>query len=277
MLCLCQSGVIRGLAKMTPAVSCLLFSSIFSPFRAQASSLQSSLEPGTPFFAVSLVWGAGIVLLLTATVAGLVWSRYARARRAAKAPVQIRRPIQPSPTVAPPVRTPEAAVPQSLSASKPRVLAPLPPAQVNLPSAATPPQPKPQRSALPATKPKSNGKPLKLLNGRHSHRRKIFDYNRYFADLMSTVSGHTGSLEVTGAAANPIPPAAPQPIPNGHQPANGAFRANSELIASQTAFIEEQRRLIQEQTRVIEEKTKLISEKNQLLKMQTEMLENKLL
>jgi hypothetical protein len=157
-------------------------------------------------------------------------------------------------------------------------LAALPPAQVNLPSAATPPQPKLQRPTLPATKAKSNGKPLKLLNGRHSNRRKIFDYNRYFADLMSTVSGHAGSLEITGAVVNPVASAAPQVMANGgHQPANGVFRGNSELIASQTAFIEEQRRLIQEQTRVIEEKTKLIAEKNQLLKMQTEMLENKLL
>src|SRR6516164_6310943 len=206
MLCLCQSGVIRGLAKVTPAVTCLLFSSIFSPFRAQASGLQTSLEARTPFFAVGFVWGAGIVLLLIATVAALVWSRYARARRAAKAQIQIRRPLQPSATVAP-GRTVEAPVPQSLSASKPRVLAPLPPAQVNLPSAATPPQVK--RPALPATKANSNGKPLKMLNGRHSHRRKIFDYNRYFADLMSTVSGHTGSLEITGAVVNPVPSAAP--------------------------------------------------------------------
>jgi hypothetical protein len=117
-----------------------------------------------------------------------------------------------------------------------------------------------------------------LLNGRHSNRRKIFDYNRYFADLMSTVSGHAGSLDVPGAVVNPIPSAPPQSIANGgYHPVNGASRANSELIASQTAFIEEQRRLIQEQTRVIEEKTKLIAEKNQLLKMQTELLESKLL
>jgi hypothetical protein len=188
--------------------------------------------------------------------------------------VQVRQPVQPSAPISP-VRAPEAPAPQSISSSKPRVLAALPPAQVNLPSAATPQL---KRSPLPATKAKSNGKPLKLVNGRHSHRRKIFDYNRYFADLMSTVSGHTGSLDVAGAAVNAIPAAAPQASANGgYQPANGAFRGNSELIASQTAFIEEQRRLIQEQTRVIEEKTKLIAEKNQLLKMQTEMLENKLL
>lgn len=122
---------------------------------------------------------------------------------------------------------------------------------------------------------KTNGKPLKL-NGHASHRRKIFDYNRYFADLMSTVSGHTGGLEGTSPVA--IPNNAPQSANSGSmQLSNGTFQANSELIASQTAFIEEQRRLIQEQTRVIEEKTKLIAEKNQLLKMQTEMIESKLL
>lgn len=272
MLCLCQNGVIRGLAKLTPAVLCLSISAIFSPFRAQASTA-GSLESGTPFFAAGLLWGAVIVLGLAALVMGLAYSRYARARRS-RASVQARRPVQPSTPIAA-AKAVETPAQPSITASKPRALAPLPPAQVNLPSSASP---RPAKPVSPVGKGKTNGKALKLVNGRHSQRRKMFDYNRYFADLMSTVSGHAGSLDIPSPVANPLPAATTHSAGNGgFQPSNGAFRGNSELIASQTAFIEEQRRLIQEQTRVIEEKTKLIAEKNQLLKMQTEMLENKLL
>jgi len=271
MLCLCQNGVIRGLAKLTPAVLCLSISAVFLPLRAHASSAPGL--PGTPFFALSFVWiGFAVVVL---AVVGLALARLARGRRV-KAPVQARPSAQPTPVPVPQSKVSLPPAQPPLAASRPKVLEPLPSAQVNLPSAASP---QPRRPALPGLPAKTNGKPLKLLNGRHSHRRKIFDYNRYFADLMSTVSGHAGQLEGAGLVIAQPPVTVQQTAAGngGTHPSNGAFRANSELIASQTAFIEEQRRLIQEQTRVIEEKTKLISEKNQLLKMQTEMLENKLL
>jgi len=278
MLCLCQSGVIRGLAKLTPAVMCLSISAFSFPFDAQASSARNLVERGTPFLAFSVLPSVLIVLALGATITALILARrYKRFRQSQqnRRPVQNRAPVQPS-APSSPVRAAEMPAPASVTASKPRVLEPLPPAQVTLPSSASP---QPKRPAFPVQTAKSNGKSLKLLNGRHSHRRKIFDYNRYFADLMSTVSGHAGQLESASVFLAQPAATAPHEGTNGsHQPSNNvAFRANSELIASQTAFIEEQRRLIQEQTRVIEEKTKLISEKNQLLKMQTEMLENKLL
>jgi hypothetical protein len=178
--------------------------------------------------------------------------------------------------VSPPIPSKPAESTQKIpiTASKPKILEPLPPAQVTLPTSASPSVSLRRAPALIPPK-TANGKPLKL-NGHASRRRKIFDYNRYFADLMSTVSGHNGALEGAGPVA--LPSNGQQIVDTGSvQLSNGAFRANSELIASQTAFIEEQRRLIQEQTRVIEEKTKLIAEKNQLLKMQTEMIESKLL
>ena len=284
MLCLCQSGVIRGLAKLTPTVLCLSVSSVFSPFKAHATSSETSFDGGAPFFALGILWGSLIVLGLVAVVTALILARRYRQFRQSQ---QTRRPLQTRPSIQPvvpsaPVNAAEMPARPPVTASRPKALEPLPPAQVHLPSAASP---QPKRPALPVptgkavSAGKTNGKSLKLVNGRHSHRRKIFDYNRYFADLMSTVSGHAGQLEGASSLLLAQPAAAaPQAVANGTgQPANATFRANSELIASQTAFIEEQRRLIQEQTRVIEEKTKLISEKNQLLKMQTEMLENKLL
>jgi hypothetical protein len=142
-------------------------------------------------------------------------------------------------------------------------------------------RPKAQPSEAPAQA-KTAVSPSSVNHRRQaSQRRKMFDYNRYFADLMSTVSHYAASephhtngasLDVTKVA----PPAAPASNGNSHAPA-AVFHANSDLIANQTTFIEEQRRLMQEQTRLIEEKSKLIAEKNQLLKLQSELIENKLL
>lgn len=219
------------------------------------------------------VWSGLILLVVLGSICGI---RFLRLGRKPKGMASVPRPAAPAKAPAPvPAKPAESGPRIPVTASKPKILEPLPPAQITLPTSAALPLPPRKVAALPTPK-KTNGKPLRLLNGHASRRRKIFDYNRYFADLMSTVSGHTGALEGAGALA--LPNAAPQVVNSGAiQPSNAAFQANSELIASQTAFIEEQRRLIQEQTRVIEEKTRLIAEKNQLLKMQTEMIESKLL
>jgi hypothetical protein len=122
------------------------------------------------------------------------------------------------------------------------------------------------------------------VNGANGHRRRsrrkrVFDYNRYFTDLMSAVSNSSlietqaseASSESDRAAVAPqaSEPAAPLP--------SNLHGMNSEMIANQRRLIEEQKRLIQEQTRLIEEKSTLIAEKNQLLKMQSEWIDSKLL
>jgi uncharacterized membrane-anchored protein len=130
----------------------------------------------------------------------------------------------------------------------------------------------------------SSGKANNNHNNHHhhgAHRRKMFDYNRYFTDLMSAVSNHGNLTETT-------------PV-NGHSAETGrmeafsesgdsvsarplaAFHDNSEMISQQKNLIEEQKRLIEEQSRLIEEKSRLIAEKNQFLKMQTELIDTKLI
>ena len=130
-----------------------------------------------------------------------------------------------------------------------------------------------------------NGQRLVKTNGHPSQlrQRRDFDYNRYFADLMSSVSGHMGygkdsevSSRTTAAPASNGQTAASAPAANGQASAS-SLDVHAQMISNQRALIEEQRRLIYEQTKLIEEKSKLIAEKNQLLDRQAELLENKLL
>jgi hypothetical protein len=111
-------------------------------------------------------------------------------------------------------------------------------------------------------------------------RKRAFDYDRYFTDLMSTVSNsglsqpNAGNVLTFGAkraavAARPTQPSLPG--------IDDLQSLHSDMIAHQKMLIEEQKRLIHEQSRLIEEKGNLIAEKNQLLKMQSEWIESKLL
>jgi uncharacterized membrane-anchored protein len=145
---------------------------------------------------------------------------------------------------------------------------------------------KPKReSSLPPAQPKPATRPVTpRRTQQQQQRRMMFDYNRYFSDLMSTVSNYaslpepvqTNGHSVEAEQAAPAPAALPT---NGHNhaPTDTALTAHAELIAHQITFIEEQRRLIQEQSKLIEEKSKLIAEKNHLLKLQGELIEQKLL
>ena len=126
-------------------------------------------------------------------------------------------------------------------------------------------------------------KPTKTNGQSSSHRHRDFDYNRYFNDLMASVSGHLGYgndgqgvTRIVAAPANGAQTAASAAV-GGAQPLPSAMDVHSQMIANQRSLIEEQRRLIYEQTKLIEEKSKLIAEKNQLLDRQTDLLENKLL
>ena len=132
-----------------------------------------------------------------------------------------------------------------------------------------------------------------------NQKKRLFDYNRYFADLMSSVSGHMAYAQQDAAVRNgqngmaAFPEGyqasangAPQTA-NGHGTSTGRVDSSrdlfstaeiqSQMIATQKALIEEQRRLIHEQSKLIEEKSKLIQEKNRLLDRQSEMLDQKLL
>ncbi len=116
-------------------------------------------------------------------------------------------------------------------------------------------------------------------NGHHSSRRKkVFDYNRYFTDLMSAVSSQANQADVYQTNGHSLDNGrlmtSAEVSENGTAPAN---YQNAEMIAHQKLLIEEQKRIIQEQSKLIEEKSRLIAEKNQLLKMQAELMDGKLL
>ena len=116
----------------------------------------------------------------------------------------------------------------------------------------------------------ANGK----LNGHHKlRRRRVFNYQKYYADLLFQVSDRAYETDY-------VTPAAFQ---NGSSGSNGngtvhtdnqTLGANLGLIESQKTLIEEQQRLIREQTKLIEEKTRLIQEKNQVLEKQAELFGN---
>lgn len=116
-------------------------------------------------------------------------------------------------------------------------------------------------------------------HGRHGLKKvKVFDYHKYYSDLMLQVSSHP---YVQAPSANGVV----SRNMNGYEASrsetstmNKAItKANLELIANQTSLIEEQKRLLQEQARLIEEKSRLLREKNNLLEKQTELFERDLL
>jgi hypothetical protein len=143
----------------------------------------------------------------------------------------------------------------------------------------TPPPAKPVSRPKPVqpmfAKPVTNGH----ANG--SRRKKMFDYNRYFTDLMSAVStnGNQGETFPTNGHSldNGRFPGLPEHAESVVKNGSNGHDANQEVLVHQRLLIEEQKRLIQEQSRLIEEKSRLIAEKNEVLKMQSEMIESKLI
>ena len=110
-----------------------------------------------------------------------------------------------------------------------------------------------------------------------ARRRRTFDYQRYYSDMMLEVSGGgvTSGLPANGKIVARAANGKPAPAANGAN--HSMVHANSELIANQVRLIEEQKRLLQEQAKPIEEKSKLIQERNQLLEKQAELLERDVL
>jgi hypothetical protein len=209
---------------------------------------------------------SGIVVGVAFAIAALVMLA-GKATRAAKA---MRRP-QAAPTVSAALEAaPEVSMPEN-GHSHPAAS----PARNGFHPKLTP-----TRAAYPET----NGHFAKGLNGKDRPKRKEFDYNRYFADLMSTVSSHGLALEGPNGNGQsleiPRLPLTPAEVNgNGHASATSPapYGFNAEMIASQTTLIEEQRRLIQEQGKLIEEKSRLIAEKNEVLHLQRELIEHKML
>ncbi len=116
-------------------------------------------------------------------------------------------------------------------------------------------------------------------NGHHKlHRRRMFDYQRYFTDLMSQVSDRA-------EAATPMPGTHNYSTRSPRAESSEMSRptielhssnvaANLNLIENQKRLIEDQQRLIREQAKLIEEKARLIQEKNQVLEKQSELFGN---
>jgi LPXTG-motif cell wall-anchored protein len=201
--------------------------------------------------------GAGVLVLATC---GIVLVRKSRNRKPAHSAA-----AEPSSELHSPAAPEVAAKPvvsvQAQSSPKPRTMS-----QLALNKAAGFP------------KPSGNGN-----NGTHqsARRKKVFDYNRYFTDLMSAVSSQANQADAyqsngymleNGRVMMPY-----EPVENAVANPGNSSGQNSEMIAHQKLLIEEQKRIIQEQSKLIEEKSRLIAEKNQLLKMQAELLEGKLL
>jgi uncharacterized membrane-anchored protein len=109
-----------------------------------------------------------------------------------------------------------------------------------------------------------------LTNGTNGHpaRRKVFNYHKFYSDMVMQLSGHTYSWAAP-ANGHSHPRAASAPVV-ATSTSQALANANLELIACQKTLIEEQRNLMREQARVIEEKAKLIKEYNQLMEKWSE-------
>lgn len=122
--------------------------------------------------------------------------------------------------------------------------------------------------------------PQNRVNGKRnghfgSRRRRIFDYQKYYSDLMLQVSDRAYEAGNALPKRNGFDSHSNGSNGSSEKPAGTAGPStNVDLIASQMNLIEEQQRLIREQTKLIEEKTKLIQEKSQLLEKQIELFGN---
>jgi hypothetical protein len=243
-----QSDIRRMLAKISPT---FLLASVAFVNVPQPCSAQSSMYP--TFGAASLprdpLWvglGAGLITFFLV----LIWARKLRKR-------------SPMVVAAASVAAPATAVPEPSTPKVPRT-----DVRKERPIAGLKP-----RNGVPVTSLKLKGGRVKSVNG--SQRKRSFDYNRYFGDLMSSVYSQTFSVENTHINGRFTEPPATSANGNGHDSTNGVN--GLDLISSQKSLIEEQRRLIQEQSKLIEEKTRLIAEKNHVLKIQSEFIESKVL
>jgi hypothetical protein len=223
-----------------------------------------------------MVWLGGGAAACAIVLLG-AWKASRRKHRRTRRPERQVPPVRPSAAngeSTKPVTATSPAVPPFSAAPQVPLERPASPGQ---PAAKVPPAPKP------IIRYPSKAEALrKPLNGKEhgKHRRKVFDYNRYFSDLMGAVSGHS-QMDMVPANEYPVEPGR-FPAPSSGQEAVGARQPvtpdqQAELLATQRELIEEQKHLIQEQNKLIEEKSRLIAEKNELLKLQNRLINDKLL
>jgi len=169
---------------------------------------------------------------------------------------------------------------------------------------------------------KLNHKPAKAAkfsnhtNGNNSKRRRMFNYSKFYTEMVLQGPSPTSSAEsnyaYNGYNGYYVEYESPRINNNGNGHGNGngnghtngngnghsngnganghdhhasdsaaesnvARAAHADLLAGQKSLIEEQQRLIHDQARLIEEKSRLIAEKNQLLDRQSQMIDNNLL
>jgi uncharacterized membrane-anchored protein len=103
----------------------------------------------------------------------------------------------------------------------------------------------------------------RLVSGWRRHRRRAFDHQRYYADLIAQVS--TLSHVKLGSPASSASRASEE---SGHrEPGASIPNGHLDLAAVQESLIAEQQQLIQEQFRLIEQQARLIQQRNQLIKL----------
>ncbi|MBC8096739.1 MAG: DUF2167 domain-containing protein [Akkermansiaceae bacterium] len=131
--------------------------------------------------------------------------------------------------------------------------------------------------------PVATASPLDRINGKTRSqkpiRRRMFDYQRYYTDLMAQVSDRAEGSAPMPTGHNRMAKAAkltPTESRRAGMESNGTtnIAANLSLLEGQQRLIEEQQRLIREQAKLIEEKSKVIQEKNQVLDKQSELFGN---
>ncbi len=133
--------------------------------------------------------------------------------------------------------------------------------------------------------------PISVSNHSHGskpfhrkHRRRIFDYSKFYTKVMSELSPHSyGPPKTTDGKFKSHPHANGHGGHNGHANVHLKGQAASngpnisrtikseieDLIAVQKSMIQEQKHLLEEQTRLIEEKRWLIEEQAAFLKIQS--------
>lgn len=113
-------------------------------------------------------------------------------------------------------------------------------------------------------------------NGNGASRKKVFNYYKFYSDMVLECSGHTyGWIKPSNNGNGNGSPRMTEPPSTIAAPVQQTVAsANSDLIACQKSLIEEQKNLMREQTRIIEEKAKLIAEYNQLIEKWSNDVEN---
>lgn len=120
-----------------------------------------------------------------------------------------------------------------------------------------------------------NGEPVVAKQGNRGRRKRIFDYPRFYTNVMNELSFHSygGNWPLNGKANGKVNGANGNGHTNGHANGHSNGSNGSGINESIKAGIEEliltQKNLIQEQKCLLEQQTKLIEQKRWLIEEQT--------